>query len=177
MEECEYEGFSIVPRWRCFGFVLRLCSLCVSSFLIFCTLYDFREISDDTLQQTQTATKLYHTFGYVVVHFGDVPAEYVARVVGHDQTILYERPSEVAPHAPAIRADLRASGKRLLYPSQQQKRLNLIRNCLNSILQALRRKELEKGTEVDARTAELYSEHGNTDITELAVICAVRKIQ
>ena len=57
---------------------------------------------------------LYQTFIYAVVHFGDVPAECVARVVGHDQTILLERPLEVAPHAPAIQADFSESGDRLL---------------------------------------------------------------
>ena len=49
------------------------------------------------------------------------PGEYVARVVGHDQTILYEIPSEVVPHVPAIQADFRASGDRLLDHIQQQK--------------------------------------------------------
>ena len=49
---------------------------------------------------------------------------------------------------------------------------------VDSTLKALHRKEVEKepflcqgtGTEVDARTAELYSREGNTDITELMVI-------
>ena len=66
----------------------------------------------------------------------------------------------------AIQADFRASGDRLLDPDQQQKRLDLIRNLVDSILQTPQRKELEeellqyqeKGTEVKARTAELYSE-------------------
>ena len=40
--------------------------------------------------------KIFETILYAVIHFGDVPAECVARVVRHDQTILYERPSEVA---------------------------------------------------------------------------------
>ena len=30
----------------------------------------------------------------------DIPAECIARVVGYDQPILYERPSEVSPQAP-----------------------------------------------------------------------------
>ena len=57
--------------------------------------------------------KYNQTFSYVVVHFGDIPAQRIARVVGHDQTISYERPSKVAPHASAILADSRASGDRL----------------------------------------------------------------
>ena len=52
------------------------------------------------------------------------------------------------------------------------------RNCVNSIFQGPHRKEFEKqllqfqekGTEVDARTAEVYSEQGSTDISEHEVI-------
>ena len=86
----------------------------------------------------------YQPFIFVVVQFGDVPAECIARIVGHDQAILYERPSEVAPHAAAIEEDVRASGERLLDPDQKQKRPDLLRNCFNSISQAPHRKELEK---------------------------------
>ena len=57
--------------------------------------------------------KLYQTFSSAVVHVGGVPAECNAKVVGHDYTILYERP-EVAPHTPAILAEFRASGDRWL---------------------------------------------------------------
>ena len=78
----------------------------------------------------------------------------------------------------AIQADFRASGDWLLDPDQQQKRLDLIRNLVNSILQTPHRKELEeellqyqeKGTEVKARTAELHSEQKNTDLSEIRVI-------
>ena len=50
-----------------------------------------------------------------------------------------------------------------------------IRICSDSILHLLPREELEeellqdheKGIEVNARTAELYSKQGNTDITEI----------
>ena len=41
--------------------------------------------------------QFFQTFSYAVVHFGYIPAECIARVVGDDQTILYERPLEVAP--------------------------------------------------------------------------------
>ena len=58
----------------------------------------------DLVKAHDTGLKFYQTFSYAVVRFGDVPAECVARVVGHDDTILCERPSEVAPHAPAIQA-------------------------------------------------------------------------
>ena len=58
--------------------------------------------------------------------FGDVPAECITRVVGHDETILYERPSEVAPHAPAIQEDFRASRDRLLDPVDNYKRLSIL---------------------------------------------------
>ena len=75
---------------------------------------------------------------------GDVPPECIANVVGHDETMLYERPSEAAPHATAIKAGLRASGDQSLEPDQQHKKLNLIRNCVNSIFKALHGKELEE---------------------------------
>ena len=74
--------------------------------------------------------KLDQQFSYALVHIGDIPTECVARVVGHAQTILHERPLEVAPHAPATQADVRASGDRLLDQNQQQKRLDLNRNCV-----------------------------------------------
>ena len=35
------------------------------------------------------------TFSYAAVLFGDIPAYCTAGVVGHDQTMLYEEPSEV----------------------------------------------------------------------------------
>ena len=88
--------------------------------------------------------KIFQTFSYADVNFGDVLATCVARVAVHDQTILYERPLEVAPHAPAIQADFRAPGDWLLDPDQQQKRFDLTRNRALLILQALHRKELEK---------------------------------
>ena len=62
----------------------------------------------------------------------------------HDQTILYDRPSEVAPHALAIQEGFRSSDDRLLASDKKQKRLDLILNCVNSILQALHKKELEE---------------------------------
>ena len=92
--------------------------------------------------------------------------------------MLYERLLDVAPRAPAIRADVRASGGRLRVAAQQQKGLDLIRNCVRSSLPALGRKEVEeeplqcqrKDKEVNERTAELHSKDGNTDTTELVVI-------
>ena len=50
-----------------------------------------------------------------------------------------------------------------------------MRSCISFMLQGPNEDELtnkilqyqEKGTEVDERTAELYSKQGNTDITEL----------
>ena len=50
-------------------------------------------------------------------HFGDIPAACAARVVGNDATILYDRPSEVAPHArtrQGTELDLCAFGDHLL---------------------------------------------------------------
>ena len=73
---------------------------------------------------------------------------------------------EDAPHAPAMQADFRASGDRLLDMDQKHKSLDLIRkNGVNFILQVPHRKELEeeplecqeKGAEVNTRTAKLYS--------------------
>ena len=60
--------------------------------------------------------QLYEAFTHAD-HFGGFPAECTARAVGHDATILYDRPSEVAPHARTrqdIRPDLCAFGDRLL---------------------------------------------------------------
>ena len=80
---------------------------------------------------------------------------------------------KVEPHAPAIQADFRASGDRLLDPDQQQKRLDLIRNCVNSILQLPHRKMFE---EILRQYQEKYGgglTHSgvvHTDITELVVI-------
>ena len=94
------------------------------------------------------------------------------------QRSLYERPPDVAPHAPAIQADVRALGDRLLDQDQQQKRFDLIRSCVNFLMQSPTKDEvtkeplqhLEKGTDVDERTAELYSKQGIADVTELMVI-------
>ena len=77
----------------------------------------------DTIYETDVVKAQdmgYQTFSDAAFHFRDVPAQCMARVVGHDQTILYERPSEVAPHAPAIQADFSASGYWLLDLDQQQ---------------------------------------------------------
>ena len=85
----------------------------------------------------------------------------------------------LAQHAPAIQADVRALGAQIaLTQIIDKKGFDLIKKCVDSILQAPHRKELEdellryqkRSTEVDARTAELYSNQGNTDITELELI-------
>ena len=101
----------------------------------------------DLVTREEMCLKFYQTSSYLVVHVGNIPAACIARVVGHDETILHERPFEVAPYTPAIQADFRASGDRLLDPHQQT-RLDLIRSCVNSILQARHRKGLENTTAV-----------------------------
>ena len=63
-----------------------------------------------------------HTFSHADVHIGDIPAESTAMVVGHDQTILFERPSEVTLDDPTIQTDFRASGDRLLGQDQKTKK-------------------------------------------------------
>ena len=83
-----------------------------------------------------TGLKRCPTFSCARVHVGDIPATCVARVVGNHQAILMERQSEVAPHAPAIQADVRASGDRLLDQDQQQKVLDLMESCFNFMLQS-----------------------------------------
>ena len=98
--------------------------------------------------------KFYQTFSHGLVHFGDIPAECIARVIGHDQTILYERPSDVALCASAIQADVRASGDRLLDQDRCHKEL-----CEFHFAISKRRRANEstpsqyqdKGTEVDER--------------------------
>ena len=47
-----------------------------------------------------------------------------------------ERQTDVTPNDPPIQADFCASGDRLLDQDQQQKRLDLIRNCVNFVLQS-----------------------------------------
>ena len=126
----------------------------------------------DLVKAQEMGLKLVQTFSVALVHKGDIPAECIARVVGHDQTILFESPSELS-NDPAIQADVRASGGRLLDPDQHRKRLRLNMNCANSISPAFHEDEPEKellqyqiqGTEVDERTAELHSKQGNTDVT------------
>ena len=97
-------------------------------------------------------------------------------LVGHDQTVLYER-QKVTPNDPTIQADFRALGDRLLDQDQQQKRVDLIRICVNIALHSPNDEPTTggiqhqaKGTEVGRRTADLYRKQGNTDITELVVI-------
>ena len=110
----------------------------------------------DLVRAEDMGQKFYQPFSYVVVQFGDVPAVCIARIVGHDQAILHERPSEVAPHAPAMQADFRVS----------------------SILQVSHTDELEtellqyqiQATKKGKHTAELYCKQGSTDITELVGI-------
>ena len=68
------------------------------------------------MQAQRVGVQLYQTFTHAD-HFGDIPADCIARVVGHDATNLYDRPPEVAPHAQArqdIQPDLCAFGDRLL---------------------------------------------------------------
>ena len=105
--------------------------------------------------------KFYQTYRYAVVRLGNIPAECI-----EEETILRTGTLRIFP------------GERLLHPDQKPKTLDLIRNFVDSILQAPNRKELEenllqcqsKDTEVNERTAELYSKQRNTDITELVVI-------
>ena len=61
----------------------------------------------------KTCLTLFQTFGYAVVHFGDIPADCIGRVVGHYYSILFERP-EVTLNDLVIHADFRSSGDRLL---------------------------------------------------------------
>ena len=56
----------------------------------------------------------------------------IARVVGHDGRILYDRSSQVAPHAQAIQKQFWASGDRLLDPDQKQKQLDFCMNVVDS---------------------------------------------
>ena len=87
----------------------------------------------DVVKAQEMGLKFTQTFSCAVFNFGDIPAECTARVVGHDQTILYERPSEVAPTAPAIQADFFASGDRLLDLDQQQIWPDLTESCVTFI--------------------------------------------
>ena len=89
----------------------------------------------------------YQPFSCAVVHCGDVPAECIARVVGHDKKDLCERPLQ----------DFRASGERpVASPRAETKEARV-----NSIIHAPYQ---QRGTEVNTRRAELYSEEGDTDL-------------
>ena len=46
----------------------------------------------------------------LLLTFRHMPANCIATVVGHDQTILGERPSEIALNDPVIQADFREWG-------------------------------------------------------------------
>ena len=98
---------------------------------------------------------------------------FITSGIRHDETILHVRPRQVS-----LQEDFPASGDRLLDPDQKQKKLDLIRHCVDSILHALHRKELEaeqyqcqrKFLEVNESTAGLYSKQGNTDFSEHMVV-------
>ena len=135
----------------------------------------------DLVKAQEMGLKFFQIFSYAVLPFGDIPADCIARVVGHDQTILYERSSEVAPSAPAIHAEFRVSGDRLLDQDQQQKGLDFIESCVTFVLQSPYLDELTKelrqsqqtDMEMYKRTAEFFTKQGNTDITELMIIGAM----
>ena len=85
----------------------------------------------------------------------------MARVVGHDQTVLCDRPSEVTLNDLAIPAEFRASGGRLLDQDQQKKSLDISPGVVIISICYLQKKDeqtgeilqyQEKGTEVDERT-------------------------
>ena len=98
----------------------------------------------DLVQAQEMCLKFNQTFSCAVVQFGDIPAEGNARVVGHDQTILYQRPSDVAPSAPAIQADFRASGDGLLDQDHCQKRLDPTGIRVHFVLQSPNKDESTK---------------------------------
>ena len=75
----------------------------------------------DQVKAQEMGPNFFQTFSCAAVHCGDIPEKCIARVVVHGQTIFYERQLEVAPHAPAVQADVRASGERLLDRDQPQK--------------------------------------------------------
>ena len=118
----------------------------------------------DLINAQEMGLTYFQSFSYVVFHFGDIPAEcIIARVVGYDQTILHERRSEVAPHTLARQEDFRASGGRLHDPDHK----HLTEKSLKKIYLL---QYQEKGSEVNARTAEWHSAQGNADLSDLMVI-------
>ena len=139
----------------------------------------------DMVKAQKMGLKIVPTFSYAVVHFGSIPAECMATVVGHGQTISCERPSDATLNDPAIQADVRASGTRLLDKDQEQKWLDLIRSCVSFIFQSPTKHELtkepfqcqEKGEEVDERTEERHREQGHTGITEVGVVDEVTQCE
>ena len=128
----------------------------------------------DLVKPQEMSLKSFHTVSYVVVHFGDIPAECIARVVAHDQTFLREIPSEVGrtertcnpsrfpcigwPIAgPRSTAEKARSHRELCQFRFAVSKFGLTENCSSVNT---------KGTEVDKRTSKLYSKQGNIDITE-----------
>ena len=84
----------------------------------------------DLVEAQKIGLTLFQSLSVAVVHVGNIPAECIAKIVGHGQTILCGRPSEVVPHALAIQAYFRASGDRLHDQDQQQIKLDLIKSCV-----------------------------------------------
>ena len=103
----------------------------------------------------------YQTSSCVVVHFGDIPAENIARVV--DRTHQQSKKMSVRGVADCLTKII------------SRRRLDFIRTCIRFNVQSPNKDELTKellqyqeaGTEV---TAELCSKQGNTHITEVVVI-------
>ena len=128
-------------------------------------------------QAQHMGLKFFPTFSDVFVHFGDVPAERLARVVEHVQTML----SSTKDHQKSHRTHRQSEHMSVHQVTDCLTQINNNRGSISSGMgkfhfQALHGKNLKKkcfsikkGTEVDARTAELYSKQGNTDLTELVV--------
>ena len=91
------------------------------------TIYDI-----DLVKAKEMDLKCNQTFSYAVVHFGRHSSSMFCKS-RYNHTNNYERPPEVAPHALAIQADVRAPGDQLFDQEQQHKRLDLIRSGVDSL--------------------------------------------
>ena len=91
----------------------------------------------DLVKTQQMRLQFHQTFSYSVAHVGDVPAECIARVVGHDQTIK----SRTARNGNPTRCLTDC-----LTQTKKQKRLDLIRNCVISIFTTASQKRAPRRT-------------------------------
>ena len=120
----------------------------------------------------------YQTFSDATVHFGDVPAECIARVVGHDQTILFEHQKSHRTHRQSKNISVHQVTDCLTETKDKRGSTSsgiVLLPFNNSVTEQSFKKNnfsinKKKSTEVNTRTTKLYREQGITDRSMLVVI-------